>query len=126
MADKKGPLLKKLINKRNEIRAADEVVKKLKEEYNTMAEGMLALLHDDGVTSTGNDDASASVRKTVVAQVTDWDKFYRYIKRNNAFYILQKRVSDVAYREALADRKFKDVPGTEPYTKIALNLRVAK
>lgn len=126
MADKKGALLKRLINARNDIRVADEVVKKHKEKYDNLAQQMLELMAIDGVTSTGSDDASCSVRKTVVAQVTDWEKFYRYIKKNNAFFLLQKRVGDVAYRETLEERKGRDIPGTEPFTKIGLNLRTGK
>jgi len=125
MADKKGPLLKKLITARNNIRAADEVVKKHKETYDNLAQQMLELLQEDGVTTTGNDAASCSIRFTKVAQVTDWEKFYRYISRNKAFFLLQKRVSDVAYRELLEDRKGRDLPGTEPFTKVGLNLRIS-
>jgi len=126
MADKKGPLLKKLISKRNEIRAADEVVKKYKEEYDTLAQQMIEIMQAEETTSTGSDVASASLRFTKVAQVTDWEKFYRYISRNKAFFLLQKRVSDLAYRELLEDRKGRDIPGTEPFVKIGLNLRVSK
>lgn len=125
MADKKGALLKKLITARNNIRAADEVVKKYKEAYDALAMQMLELLQEDGVNTTGSDIATASIRKTVVAQVTDWEKFYRYISKNKAFFLLQKRVADVAFREILEDRKGRNIPGTEPFTKVGLNLRIS-
>lgn len=125
MPDKKGALLKKLIAARNNIRTADEVVKKHKEVYDNLALQMLALLKEDGVSSTGNDVASCSIRKTTVAQVTDWEKFYRYVSRNKAFFLLQRRVSDAAYRETLEERRGRDIPGTEPFTKIGLNLRIS-
>lgn len=126
MADKKGALLKKLIDARNNIRVADEVVKKHKEEYDRLAQQMIELMQEDGITMTGDKEvATASIRKTVVAQVTDWEKFYRYISRNKAYFLLQKRVSDVAYREILEDRRNKNIPGTEPFTKIGLNLRIS-
>jgi len=126
MADKQGALLKRLINARNEIRVADEVLKKKKEAYDALAETMIAMLQDAGTTMTGDKEvATATLRKTVVAQVTDWDKFYRYVSRNKAFFLLQRRVADKAWRETLELRKGRDIPGTEPFTKVGLNLRVA-
>ena len=126
MADKKGTLLTKLINARNEIRAAEEVVKKHKETYDRLADKMLEQMQADGVTMTGDKAvATATIQKSVVAQVTDWEKFYRYVSRNKAFFLLHKRVSDPAYREILESRRGKDIPGTEPFTKVKLGLRVA-
>ncbi len=124
MADKKGTILKRLIAIRNDLRAAEEIAKKHKEKYDELAQQLIAMMKDDDTESTGNDAATASIRKTVVAQVTDWEKFYRYIHKNKAFYLIQKRVSDAAWRETLEGRKNRPIPGTEPFTKIGLNLRV--
>lgn len=127
MADKKGSLLKRLIDARNEIRTAEEVVKKHKEKYDNLAQQLMDQMKADGVDMTGDKAvATASITSTKVAQVTDWEKFYRYISRNKAFYLLQRRVSDVAYRETLEDRKGRDIPGTEPFIKQRLNLRVSQ
>lgn len=41
--------------------------------------------------------------------VEDWDKFYAYVKKNNAFDLLQRRVSESAVEERWADKK--QVPG---------------
>lgn len=127
MADKKGALLKRLINARNDLRAAEEVAKKKKEAYDILAQQMIDQLDADGTTMTGDKDvATASITDTVVAQVVDWDKFYRYISKNKAFYLLQRRVADKAWREEVIDqRKGRLIPGTEKFTKRRLNLRVA-
>ncbi len=126
MADKKGTLVKQLISIRNDMRVAEEVVKKHKEKYNDLAITLMDMMKADDVTVVGNEQAGASIVATQVAQVTDWEKFYRYIHKNKAFYLIQKRVSDVAYRETLEDRKGRDIPGTTPFTKVRLNLRVGK
>lgn len=124
MSDKIGSLVSRLKSKRDEIRAADEVVKGYKEEYNTLQMELLDVMKEVGVDKVSNDVATVSIKKTQVAQVIDWEKFYRYIHKNKAFFMLQKRVSDVAYRETLEDRKNRPIPGVESFTKVALNLRV--
>lgn len=126
MADKKGAIAKRLITIRNDIRAAEEIVKKHKEKYDNLAEELMNMMRDDDVTVVGNDIAGASIVGTKVAQVTDWEKFYRFISRNKAFYLLQKRVADKVYRELLEDRRGRDIPGTVPFTKYRLNLRTGK
>ena len=127
MADKKGALLQRLINARNDLRAAEEVAKKKKEVYDNLAQKMIDQLTEDGTTMTGDKSvATASIVDTVVAQVTDWDKFYRYVSKNKAFYLLQRRVADKAWREEVDDqRKGRLIPGTEKFVKRRLNLRVA-
>ena len=64
--------------------------------------------------------ASASVRHSTVADVTDWDKVYSYIHRNKAWDMLQKRISVTACR-ARWDEK-KNIPGIEPQEITTLSL----
>lgn len=62
--------------------------------------------------------AGKIARVTVVTKTTprveDWDKFYAYIKKNNAFEMLQRRVGD----KAIAERwdAGKEVPGVGHFT----------
>ena len=56
-----------------------------------------------------------------VAGVTDWDKLYAFIKKKNYFHLLQRRVSDPAWRELI--EQGKKVPGTTGFTKKRLNYR---
>lgn len=65
--------------------------------------------------------ASASISTTVVADVQDWDKFWTYILKNKYTHLLQRRVSDPAYRELL--NAGKKVPGVQPFIKKRVNLR---
>ncbi len=65
--------------------------------------------------------ASVSVTTTVMANVEDWDAFLAFIYKNKAGHLLQRRVSDPAWREMVEIKKV--VPGTQPFTKKRLNLR---
>jgi len=126
MNNKIGTLLKQLIKARNEIRAADEIIKHKKEKYTELADKMITALQDAGITMTGDKAvATASIKETKIAKVTDWEQFYRYIHRNKNYSLLQKRVSDVAYRELMEGRKNRNIPGSEIFTKVTLNLRVS-
>lgn len=54
-------------------------------------------------------------------QVQDWDKFYAYVKKNGAFEMLQRRLSDAAIQERWDNKK--QVPGVEPFkvTTVSVN-----
>lgn len=67
--------------------------------------------------------ASVSVGETIVPQVEDWDTFYAFIKRHNAFELLQRRPSVEAWREHALNRRDKTVPGTVPFTKRKVSIR---
>ena len=91
------------------------------------------------VATLGKDDleggrgklASASINRSVVADVKDWLKLYAFIKKTNGFDLLQRRVTDAAYRERLGEfdlhkgatkAQLTLVPGVEPFTVVSLNL----
>jgi hypothetical protein len=64
--------------------------------------------------------ARATIVKEVQPRVADWDKLYAYIKKNNAFELLQRRVSAAAVEERWdAD---KQVPGVETFTLVKVSL----
>ena len=66
---------------------------------------------------------TASIIKTVVAHVKEWDKVYNYILRHKEFHLMQRRISDGAYREILEKRKGKLLPGIETFEKKGISLR---
>ena len=57
--------------------------------------------------------------------VEDWDAFYRYIKENDAFYLLQRRPSATAFREAFQLEGDTGIPGVTAATVIKLQDRKA-
>lgn len=57
---------------------------------------------------------------SVVPTVKDWDAFYAWIKKNNAFWMLERRPSVTGYRDQLSTGKA--IPGVESFTRIKLNL----
>jgi hypothetical protein len=62
-----------------------------------------------------------SISSQVVGNVEDWDQVHEYIRENNAFYLLQRRLSNAPYKEILDSGA--TLPGVVPFTKRSLNMR---
>ena len=65
--------------------------------------------------------ATASRNISLVATVADWDKVFAYVKRHNAFDLIQKRINNAAARERWDDNK--EIPGVEQFDRVTLSLR---
>lgn len=62
-----------------------------------------------------------SISSQVVGNVEDWDALHAYIKENDAFYLLQRRLSNAPYKEILDSGE--SLAGVVPFTKRSLNMR---
>ena len=87
-------------------------------------------LKAEGMDKASSKKATASISYVTTADVTDWDKFWAFIHKNKFDHLLQRRVSDPAYRELLelaqSDKKLAkqlDAAGVQPFVKTNLNLR---
>lgn len=92
-----------------------------------IAEAELDLVHqldDSGQTKAGSARGSVSIREEVVPTVEDWDKVWAYIGRNKAFHLIQRRMSNPAWREAL--EQGKKIPGIKPFKKRSLSVTASK
>jgi hypothetical protein len=110
----------KLRTKKAELEAA---VKDVSGQIANLESELLERMKAEGVEKTSGKGGTVSVGTSVVADVTDWDAFLSFIYKNKFGHLLQRRVSDPAWRE-LIEQKGK-VPGTQPFTKVKLNFRSA-
>lgn len=108
---------------RQEIRELNKELASLKETATELEESLIEQLDAIGSDIYRNEEVTASVSETQVPQVVDWERFYTFIKRNDALYLLQRRPSATAFREMLVARKNRPIPGVETYTKRSINLR---
>lgn len=118
-----GEEIDQLWKLREEIRELEDEVKEKKAVLDAKSEAMLGRLREEGMDLARGTRATVSVKETVVPQVENWDEYYRFIRRNNAFYLLERRAAAAPFRELLESRKGKPVPGVVPFTKRTLNLR---
>jgi hypothetical protein len=118
-----GALLTKLHKARTKQAAADAKAKEAKEEVDAAKIEVIEALKAAGTEKAADKHLAVTLKQTVVPNVKDWDAFYAFIKKNNYFHLLHRRVSDPAWREL---NEKKPVPGTEPFTKIDLGITTVK
>ena len=79
---------------------------------------------EDGVTSFKTPAGTAFVTTTDFANVADWDAVLTFIKENDAFDMLEKRVSKTAVK-AHMDETGDVPPGITYGSKVGINVRKA-
>ncbi len=104
-----------------QLRAANNLVKTIKEQQDNLDRLLMWKMDKTGVTRVGNDDASVSIGTDVVADVTDWESVYEHIQSTGDFSLIQRRVSSTAYRELL--NMGENVPGMQPREIRRINFR---
>lgn len=125
-----GSLIDKLATVRDKRRKLLEEEKILVKETEQLQAEIVARLKAEGMDKASSKKATASISYVVTADVTDWDKFWAFIHKNKFDHLLQRRVSDPAYRELLelaqSDKKLAkqlDAAGVQSFVKTNLNLR---
>lgn len=116
-----GEDIDRLLKLKRGAEAADEAAKEKWKVYDEFEARLFERMNAEHTELSAGRKARAKINSTVVAKVENWDEFYNYIHRNKAYHLLQRRVSDGAYREALAQRK-NGVPGVAPFTKRTLTI----
>lgn len=119
----KGTTVDKLVGLRNKKRDLEASVKSLEGQIEELQSQLLEEMDSAGVDKFSGKLGTVSISTNVVANVEDWDALYPYIAKNKLWHLLQRRVSDPAYRELLDAGK--KVPGVQPFSKKRLNLRAA-
>ena len=102
--------------------AAKQEMQVLKDKMTKLEAWLLSQANDQSVTSFKTKSGTALVTTTDYANVADWDAVLSYIKDNNAFDMLERRVSKTAVRGYIDSRGA--VPAGVNYgTKIEVNVR---
>lgn len=106
---------------REQKKKAEEAVREIEVKIKEAEETLTERLEAEGMEKATGTKATISIGTSVVADVQDWDEFWKYIIKNKYTHLLQRRVSEPAYRELLDAGK--KVPGVLPFTKKKLNFR---
>jgi hypothetical protein len=113
----------KLRDKKDSMEAAvKEQTKGLKEKMAQLEAWLKERADADGVTSFKTKHGTAFLTTTDYANVADWDAVLNFIRDNEAFDMLEKRVSKIAVRGYIESNKA--VPAGVNYgTKLEINIR---
>lgn len=125
-----GALIDQLHAVREKRRALAEQDKLLSKEVEELTQGIIHRLNAEGTDKASSKKATASISYVEVADVRDWDKLWAFIHKNKFNHLLQRRVSDPAWRELVqlsqSDKKLAKQladAGVETFVKVNLNLR---
>ncbi len=133
-----GSLIDELDMIRVKRRDIAEEDKALSAAYTTLETEIKERLGAEGMAKATGRRATVSLNSVIIANVTDWTAVYALIKKTGSFHLLQRRVSDPAFRELyelelnrlIRRRGFEleildpatVLPGFVPFTKVNLNL----
>ena len=95
--------------------AADKVAAALKTKEESAKSVLLAQFQKQGLTGIGGKTVRVGMdpNPEYTPAVKDWTKFYAYIKKNDAWELLERRPGRVACRERWEDGK--TIPGVEKF-----------
>lgn len=116
-----GKKIDKVFELRGKKAALEASVSAIKEQLDTLEGELMGEMAQAGMEKAATKLGTASVSISVVASVEDWDSFLAYVYKNKAGHLLQRRISDPAWRELM--ELGKKVPGTVPFSKKRVNFR---
>ena len=106
---------------RQELKQLQAQEKALKDTQNYLEAEIAADMTKQGLTQTGNDVCTISIKTEVVPTVENWDALWQHIFDTRQSELLQKRMSATAFRELIA--MGQSVPGVSATELDRLNYR---
>ena len=110
-----------LADTRAKLKVLLEQEKELKQVQNALEAEIAADMERQGLTQTGNEVCTISLKTETVPTVEDWDVLHQHISDTGRFELLQKRMSATAYRELIAMEP--SVPGVRSTELTKVNYR---
>lgn len=98
---------------------AQRKVDMLKEHEDDVKAALIKILREQQVGGVAGTKYRVTLKEAAIPVVKDWEKVYEYIKKYDAFDILQQRLSPVAIRERREDG---DIPGIEDMAQFTLGV----
>ena len=106
---------------RQQLKTLQAQEKTLKDTQNYLEAEIAADMAKQGLTQTGNNVCTISLKTETVPTVEDWDVLHQHISDTGRFELLQKRMSATAYRELIAMEP--SVPGVRSTELTKVNFR---
>lgn len=116
-----GALIDQMWELREKKRKLEASIKDLEGQMADVESQLMERMESNNVDKITSKAASVSISTSTVANVEDWDVFLAWIYKTKNGHLLQRRVSDPAWREMVEIKGI--VPGTQPFIKKRLNLR---
>jgi len=89
-------------------------------KVNGLRETFMGEMNLAGTDTYKGPSATISISHSIVPDVESWPDFYKYIKRYDAFDLLQRRAAVTAYRDRIEDGK--KVSGVKAFNKATMRI----
>jgi len=116
-------LVSAYINLRNAIRDKDDEIRELKEKQAYISEKLMELFADQNLDSVRTPYGTATRRIQSTYWTSDWESMHNFIRDNDAFHLLEKRIHNGNMREFLEDNPDKLPVGLQSNNKYVISVR---
>lgn len=106
-----GSEIDKLIRLRQKRMAAQKKADEIKKEESLLTESLIEICAKQKIEKASGKLGTFSIKMAPFPVVKDWNEFYAYVRKQDAFELLQKRVGVGAWRERVEAGKVPS--GTE-------------
>ena len=118
-----GDIISRMVSCRDERRRISGRDKELISEWRSLELELLTRLDSQGMKQASTDDGTATITKTTLPNVVDWDALWEHIVDTRAFHLLQRRPAAAAFREL--NSSGEKIPGIDAYEQRTISLRKA-
>lgn len=121
---KLNELIDQWINLKEQRAALAKQDRELAQQITQLQSEIMAKMEDVGTSQARSDRGLVSMKQTNQPTILDWQAFYAYVAENNAFDLLQRRLSAPAFRARWDNDE--QVPGTGTVPIWTLHLSTSK
>ena len=118
-----GDIIARMVSCRDERRKISGRDKDLIKEWRSLELELLQRLDSQGMKQAATDGGTATITKTILPNVVDWDALWQHIVDTRGFHLLQRRPAAAAFREL--NSSGEKVPGIDAYEQRTISLRKA-
>lgn len=118
-----GACADKLYKLREERYELGKKIKEIEAEESEIKDYIINNLSKQDSKGVSGKVANVKIKTDEVPVVNDWDAFYKFVVKNKAFDMLQKRINTKAVRDRIEDTKdFAKKAGVGSFTTISVSI----
>jgi len=116
-----GDLADRIYTMRDKIAAAQAVADALTNDRKELENKLMALMQEQSLDKVSGSLSTCSISKSERAGISSFDDFAKFVYRNKALHLLEKRPAQLAVKE-MEDQRGKPIPGLQKIETQRLNV----
>jgi hypothetical protein len=111
------------IKMREAVKEKEEEIKIIKTQQERINQELLDLCEEQNLDSLKTPAGTVTRRVQTNFWTSDWEEMHKFIKENDAFHLLEKRIHNTSMKEFLADNPDQMPVGLQTNRKYILSVR---